>query len=166
MARPIDAHTWLYLLAYVIISTVAFFWRSITPQLGMSFEMLFQTLFLSAMIISFWYAFSKVKKFQSIIKAKDPLASLFSPFFTLGLGFTLSGIAATLLALAITPSVSDKTREFLNMYLQVSLNFLLGGITLVGASLPLLVLLVGQHKHKAEPSPQSSGESGSSQQSK
>jgi len=53
--------------------------------------------------------------------------------------------------------------EFLNLYTHISLNFLLGGLSLIGASLTALQSL---SKHGASQPPQCSGEGGGSQQSK
>jgi len=167
MVRPKEVHAWLYLLAYIIIVIVAFFWRSITQQLGISFESFFHILFSLIILLSFSFAFFGI---LFNIKSKDPLVSLFYLFLTLGIGFALSGVITTLLILSVIATLDvsheNNIKELLSIYLQVSLHFLLGGISLVGVALPVLPSLVGQRERRVEPSPQSSGESGGSQQSK
>jgi len=113
--------------------------------------------------------------------------SIFTSFLRIGIALVITGLFATGLIIVIfvafymsftntspiTPCGCDYTsgipkdiREHLSIFLQMSLNFLLGGVTLVGASLPVLQSLYRQSEHKAEPSPQSVREGGSGQQSK
>jgi len=79
-------------------------------------------------------------------------------------------IVATLFAM-ITNFIIDLTdtstannfRDVISFYAQILLNFLLGGITLIGASLPLLPSLFRQSKSETASTRQSSEESGSNQ---
>jgi len=152
MAKPKKERDWPYLLAYSIIIFVALFWPFFTQLFMMSFESLFLTLFLIMAVLMFFYA----KKLSA--KLGNPMLS---NIYTFGLGFTLIGIATTLLVLASVSTVSKETREYLNMFLQVSLNFLLAGASLIGASLSTLISQRGQQGGQQ---PQSNG--GGCQQSK
>jgi len=93
-------------------------------------------------------------------------------FFVLGFSLTVSGTATTFFVMYINFIINltgvylDNFKDTINFYVQISLNFLLGGITLVGASLPLLQSLFGQSERKTEQSPHSSGESKGDQQNK
>jgi len=135
MAKPKKERDWPYLLAYSIIILVAIFWPFFTQLFMMSFESLFLTLFLIMAVLMFSYA----KKLSA--KLGNPMLS---NLYALGLGFTLTGVATTLLVLASVPTVSKEIREYLNMFLQISLNFLLAGAGLIGASLSTLISQRGQ----------------------
>ena len=94
-------------------------------------------------------------------------------FFIWGVSLTSAGLVATLFVM-ITNFIIDLTdtntannfKDVISFYAQILLNFLLGGVSLVGASLPLLPSLFGESKGETTSMPQSSRESGGCQQSK
>jgi len=101
------------------------------------------------------------------IRKVNGFSWLFVEFFTWGLSLTFSGLTATSLAMVVNLlDVANKFSEVVNFYVQISLNFILGGVTLIGASLPVVHSLFGQSKGETASTPQSSGESGDCQQSK
>jgi len=95
------------------------------------------------------------------------LTALLHDFFIFGLALTFTGlvVAASALLASIT-LFKYYLGDLLSFYAQLSLNFLLGGVTLVGASLPVLPSLFGQSKGGTTLTPQSSGERGGDEQSK
>jgi len=98
------------------------------------------------------------------VKASSKLAL---NFFAWGFSLTFSGLVTTFFAMFVNiMDINNKFRDVTSFYVQISLNFLIGGITLVGASLPLLPSLFGQSKGETASTLQSSGESGGSQQDK
>jgi len=128
-------------------------------------------------ILSFCYSRSQINSSNSI----------FTTFLRIGIAFLITGLFATVLIIVIfvafymsftntspitqcgcvyTSVIPEDIREHLSIFLQMSLNFLLAGVGLIGASLPVFQSLYRQSEHKAEPSPQSGGEGGSSQQNK
>jgi len=99
-------------------------------------------------------------------KAKGFVA-LSLEFFTWGFTFTVTGLVTAITALSLSVTgFKHGLGELLNFYAQISLNLLIGGVTLIGASFPILQSLFGQGERKAEPSPPSSGESGTQQSNK
>jgi len=94
-------------------------------------------------------------------------ATLLLWFATIGLTLTFTGlVTAASILLASMTGFRHGLGELLNFYAQLSLNFLIGGVTLVGASLPVLHSLFEQGKGETASTPQSSEESGGSQQDK
>jgi len=93
--------------------------------------------------------------------------ALLREFFILGLTLTFTGlITATTTLLSSITGFKHGIGELLSFYAQLSLNFLIGGVTLVGASLPVLPSLFGQSKGETTSTPQSSRESGGGQQNR
>jgi len=110
------------------------------------------------------------------VKSRKVNTSLRLPreFFIWGASLTFSGLMTTFSSMMANviinfinlTEVANSFRDITNFYVQISLNFLIGGVTLIGASFPLLPSLFGQSEGEAASSSQSSGESGGSQQSK
>jgi len=115
------------------------------------------------------YTLSERIKNKKIEASSRPILA----FFIWGVSLTSAGLVTTLFVM-ITNFIIDLTdtntannfKDIISFYAQISLNFILGGITLVGASLPLLPSLFGQNKGETTSTHQSSGESGDCQQSK
>jgi len=115
------------------------------------------------------YTLSERIKNRKIETSSRPILA----FFIWGVSLTSAGLVATLFVM-ITNFIIDLTdtntannlRDVISFYAQILLNFLLGGVTLVGASLPLLPSLFGQSKGETTSTHQSSRESGGCQQSK
>jgi len=98
------------------------------------------------------------------IREVEGFSRLILNFFIVGLSLTSSGLLTTSLAIVVNAmDVAGKFRDVTNFYVQISLNFLLGGITLVGASLPVLQSLFRQETSQP---PQCNGDSSGGQQSK
>jgi len=92
------------------------------------------------------------------IEKMEGFSRILLEFFIWGFSLTFSGLMTTFFAMMIDIlDIGSNFKDVTNFYVQISLNFLLGGITLVGASLPLLPSLVKQRKRRAEPTPQSGG---------
>jgi len=98
------------------------------------------------------------------IKEVEGFSRLILNFFIFGLSLTFSGLLTTSLAMVVNAmDIAGHLRDVTNFYVQISLNFLIGGVTLVGASLPVLPSLFRQETSQP---PQCNGESSSGQQSK
>jgi len=98
------------------------------------------------------------------IKASSKLAL---KFFAWGFSLTFSGLVTTFFAMFVNiMDINNNFRDVISFYVQISLNLLIGGITLVGASLPILYSLLGQSESETTSTPPSSEESGGGQQSK
>jgi len=88
------------------------------------------------------------------LNINPPQSPLLDLFLRIGISLILTGILTTWLIMAVTAFIIlsgdafatfQNVITFLNMYLQISLNFLIGGATLTGASLaPLLQQLTSQ----------------------
>jgi len=116
-------------------------------------ENLFVYAFASALFASNLF----IRKLLTNVKASG-FTALSLEFFIWGFTFTVAGIITAITALSVSVTgFKHGLGELLNFYAQLSLNFLIGGVTLVGASLPVLHSLFGQSESKVEPSPQSGG---------
>jgi len=130
-------------------------------------EMIFLFLFTITFLITYNDLSERIKNRKIEVSSRPILA-----FFIWGVSLTSAGLVATLFVM-ITNFIVDLTdtntannfRDIINIYVQILLNFLLGGITLIGASLPLLPSLFGQSKGETTSTSQSSRESGGGQQS-
>jgi len=135
------------------------------------------TAILFTFILSICYSYSQVNS------SKSMPASL----LRVGISLLITGLFATILIIVVyielfnsftkiipidspdacncvnVPSVPEDVREHLNIFLQMAFNFLLGGVGLIGASLPVLQSLFRQETSQP---PQCSGESGGSRQDK
>jgi len=132
------------------------------PQPRTFLDVAFMVLIASGFGIIYVELFERLK-----IRELKGLSRLVLNFFIFGISLTASGLAATSLAMVVNAmDVAGNYRDVINFYVQISLNFLLGGVTLVGASLPLLPSLFRQNKCETASTRQSSGESGDCQQDK
>jgi len=129
-----------------------------------------ELIILSLFLITFYITYYELSERISSKKIEASLRPMLV-FFVWGASFTSSGLVATLfimitnLIINLTETdIANDFRDITSFYIGILLNFLLGGITLVGASLPALQSLLGQSERKAEPSPQCSREGGGGQQ--
>jgi len=118
----------------------------------------------SILVLSFVVTLSATWSFIQRNLASVKIGGFTKFLLMLGLTLTFTGFVASFYALlAGLIGFKRGLGEFLNLYTQISLNFLLGGLGLIGASLPALQSL---SKQEASQPPQCGGEGGGSQQSK
>jgi len=151
-----------YLLAYVAIFALTYMainYPTYLLSLGISLELALAFAFIAIFHVT-WLFISKVTE---NIKVEGFTAfQLF--LFRLGVAFTITGVVTALLSMwASTAAFRLGLDEFLRFYADTSFKVLTGGITLIGASFPMLQSL---YKQGASQPPQCGGEGGSGQQSK
>jgi len=172
-----DPGMWLIIVYLIIIVGVLILAFCFPDQLHKWYVLITAISVILIFVLSICYSCSKINSSNSI----------FTSFVRIGVALLITGLLATGLITVIfvafymsftntspitpcgcvyTPGIPEDIREHLSIFLQMSLNFLLAGVGLVGASLPAFQSLYKQSEHKAEPSHQSSGESGGGQQSK
>jgi len=132
---------------------------------------------LSTIVLSICYSYSQVNSNKSVLAS----------FFRFGISFLITGLFTTILIIVVyielfisftkiipidspdaytsvnVPGVPKDVREHLNIFLQISLNFLLVSVGLIGASLPGHISCCRKEVNR---STQYDRESESSQQSK
>jgi len=144
---------YLFFSALVIIAT---FKPEVLPPIGFSVNMIFIYGFMWIFILAYW-TFSSIVETEVNTTAVGT-ARILLELFKIGLAFTFTGLATAIFALAASATGFERgLGEFLSFYAQLALNFLIGGVTLVGASLPAIQPLL---KQKAG---QCGGENGSDQ---
>jgi len=148
-----------YTLVIGIIAILNFMstnWSQVFEVIGLSPEFIFVFSF----AVTLFATWSFVQRNLASVKIEGFTKSL----LMLGLTLTFTGFATALFALAASPMAFKRgLGEFLSLYTQLSLNFLLGGLSLIGASLPALQSL---SKQGASQPTQCGGESGDRQQDK
>jgi len=148
-----------YMSVIVLIAALNFMltnWSQVFEVIGLSPEFIFVFSF----IVTLSATWSFIQRNLAGVKIEGFTKSL----LMLGLTFTFTGFATALFALVASPmAFKHGLGEFLSLYTQIALNFLLGGLGLIGASLTALQSL---SKQGASQPPQCSGESGGGQQDK
>jgi len=145
-----------YLFFSVLVS-IATFKPEVLPPIGFSVNMIFIYGFMWIFILAYWTASSIIEVDTTAVGTARILLELFK----IGLALTFTGLATAIFALAASATGFERgLGEFLSFYAQLALNFLIGGVTLVGAALPAIQPLL---KQKAG---QCGGENGSDQQSR
>jgi len=169
-----------FFVSFIIVITVAVFFLMLTisdainssGRLTLSsrtwLELTFMTWVIGNFLIIYFEISKRIKRGEAEVSVK-----LLQEFFKWGTSLTFSGLATTIFAMLTSfitttvnsTDVANSFKDVTNFYVQISLNFLLGGVALVGASFPLLPSLFGQSKDEATSTSQSSRESGGGQQS-
>jgi len=139
----------LTFIVYVIVATLIivcpfkFFITTLRTLIG---ALIFFLVF--AILIIAYYDLSERIENQIMNSSLGPLLE----FFVLGFSLTVSGTTTTFFVMYINFIINltginlENFKDTINFYVQISLNFLLGGITVVGASLPVLQSLLDKAK--------------------
>ena len=150
-----------YLLAYMAIfvfTYMAINYPTHLLLLGISLELALAFAFIAIFYVT-WHFINKVTK---NIKVEGVTAFQLT-LFRLGVAFTLTGVITALLSMwASTAAFRLGLDKFLGFYADTSFKVLTGGITLIGASFPMLQSLYKQETSQR----QCGGEGGGGQQSK
>jgi len=147
-----------YLFFSALVS-IATFKPEVLPPLGFSVNMIFIYGFMWIFILAYWTVSSVVETEADIPTVG--VARILFELFKFGLAFTFTGLATAIFALAASATGFERGfGEFLSFYAQLALNFLIGGVTLVGASLPAIQPLFKQKAEQCGRSEESEGKKG------
>jgi len=148
-----------YMSVIVLIAALNFIatnWPQIFETIGLSLEFI--------LVISFAFTLFATWSFMQRNLASVKIEGFTKTLLVLGLTLAFTGFITSFFALLASPiGFKRGLGEFLDFYVQLSLNFLLGGLALIGASLPALQPL---SKQEASQPLQCGGESGDRQQDK
>jgi len=145
-----------YLFFSVLVS-IATIKPQLLQPLGLSINLIFVSGFIYIFTSAYWTVSSVIEE-TIADTATVGIARILYELFKLGLALTFTSLATAIFALAASITGFERDLgEFLSFYAQLALNFLIGGVTLVGASLPAIQPLL---KQKAG---QCGGENGSDQ---
>jgi len=134
-----------YLFFSALVS-IATYMPHVLQPLGLSLNTIFIYGFLYILISAYWTVSSVVETEADIPTVG--FARILFELFKFGIAFTFTGLATAIFALFASATGFERGfGEFLSFYAQLALNFLIGGVTLVGASLPAIQPLF---KRKAE----------------
>jgi len=149
-----------YVLIVGLNAIFIFIVTNLLETFGLPLELILELILVSSFVVTLSATWSFMQRNLASVKIEG--FTKFLLMLSLTLAFT--GFVTSFYALLAGPiGFKHGLGEFLNLYTQIALNFLLGGLALIGASLTALQSL---SKQGASQPPQCNGESGGSQQNR